>query len=593
MIRKFVTKWLLIFLTFSVPIIIAMIGYNVYTISLLRGQAIDSNQNLVSLYMDQIDAKLEQIDLALYHYLADNADLISLDVPIEVNPERYYLSKIKLYNQFSYNLAGETWRGGFFHYSVYNDDLLSIVDQSISYTDKLDLEKAIKLSMTADQNRVTEYMRQWSCLKVDEQYYLIHFMRNGSSFLGVAIRAESLLVDPQLLDLGEEGRMVLLTDQSQPLFDQDFYNQLTEKGAFLLNKKEISSMELGGVNNQFLVVGEASKLGEFQLMAFIQDKLILKKLPFIQSMLLISYLLLVLIFSGLYFIFSRKLIIKPINEMMKGMSKVRDGQLDSSVIYRSNTMEFDSMIESFNQMLERIKNLKIQVYEEKISKKNAELKQLQMQINPHFFLNSINMIYQLAVTQSYHLIKEMSLCLIEYFRFMYRERGPFILLDEEIQHTINYLHIQEMRFEGYLTHEIELIDGLSKYMIPPLIIQNFVENAIKYGVNMDEMIVIKIEVDIVGSLDCPEVKIRVSDNGIGYPPEIIRILRSGNLDALLPDHVGIWNTEQRLKYIYGDKAKMKFDNSESKGANVEIYLPLSIDELIEGIKDNEYFTCGR
>ena len=80
------------------------------------------------------------------------------------------------------------------------------------------------------------------------------------------------------------------------------------------------------------------------------------------------------------------------------------------------------MNSTFNNMLEEIDKLKSDVYEEKISRQKAELKHLQGQVNPHFYLNSLNIIYTLARTGELELLEEMCTCLIDYFRYMFQKQ---------------------------------------------------------------------------------------------------------------------------------------------------------------------------
>ncbi len=101
---------------------------------------------------------------------------------------------------------------------------------------------------------------------------------------------------------------------------------------------------------------------------------------------------------------------------------------------------------TFNGMMEQIQELRIHVYEEQLNKQKAELQHLQLQINPHFFMNSLNIIYNLALVKNYALIQEMAISLVQYFRYMFRSNLTFLPLKDELQHIRNYIRIQELRF---------------------------------------------------------------------------------------------------------------------------------------------------
>lgn len=230
-------------------------------------------------------------------------------------------------------------------------------------------------------------------------------------------------------------------------------------------------------------------------------------------------------------------------------------------------------------MIQQIQELKINVYEEQLNSQKAELKHLQLQINPHFFLNSLNIIYNLAQVKNYGLIQEMSISLVDYFRFMFRSNMVFVKLGEEIEHTRNYLRIQEMRFPGNLTFDIQASETLSSCFVPPLLIQTFVENAIKHAVTLDEPI--HIQVSVVPDAAAPDKRIQVSirDTGTGFPEAVLAQLQS-EPDKLSEDggHIGIWNVKRRLQLLYNDRTQITFANGREGGACIEIVLPLKEEE---------------
>jgi len=330
-------------------------------------------------------------------------------------------------------------------------------------------------------------------------------------------------------------------------------------------------------------VGEKSKRGNFNLTAVIPDSVILEKLPYIQKVIASLIPILAVTIVLIYLAFLRKVILTPAKRILIAMKKVRDGNLDVHIPQYATSNEFELMNQIFNSMVSQIRDLKIQVYEEQINKQKAELKHLQLQINPHFFLNSLNVIYQLAQVKDFKLIQEMSFCLVEYFRFMFRSNLTFVLLEDEIRHTKNYLKIQELRFPGHLTYGISVPEYLLKYMVPPLVIQTFVENAIKYAVNLDNPTHIDIEAELDGSVIEPKVKISIQDTGKGFPEDVLKQLQL-EIDTLneLGEHIGIWNVQRRLRLLYKDQAAIKFSNGPEKGARVIISLPLKIESVLEG-----------
>jgi len=237
--------------------------------------------------------------------------------------------------------------------------------------------------------------------------------------------------------------------------------------------------------------------------------------------------------------------------------------------------EFRLMNHTFNRMIEEIRHLKIDVYEEKLNHQKAELKQLQLQINPHFFLNSLNIIYNLATVRDYAIIQEMTKCLVAYFRFIFQSDAFYVLLRDELSHTRNYLRIQQLRFPQRLTFRIDVDDDALNCPIPPLVVQNVVENSIKHAFNLDDMLDIRIRVSAAGTGSERRLLVRIADNGPGFPPEVLDLLRQDR--DLVQDEggrIGIWNLRRRLRLLYPSGYRLTFENGAEGGAVVTMELAI-------------------
>ena len=128
------------------------------------------------------------------------------------------------------------------------------------------------------------------------------------------------------------------------------------------------------------------------------------------------------------------------------IERVEEGDLDVVLSTESNTTEFYVLNDSFNKMLKEIKNLKIKVYEEKIEKQKAQLDFLQIQTNPHFFINAMNVLYNYARLDNMEMVKNMTLSLVKHFRYtLYGE--TWVLLEEEVEFIQNYLNIENPKKE--------------------------------------------------------------------------------------------------------------------------------------------------
>ncbi|MFB9330872.1 sensor histidine kinase [Paenibacillus aurantiacus] len=554
------------FFVIVIPVIAFMIYNNLYAIQVVRNQVAQSNKNLISLYMGQIDRNLEEVDKYLYSIASLETGLLVLEMPRDQNPDRYSFERIQLYNKMRGDLPSYQLMDMFFIYSPANEDLMVVANNRIEFGNLQEIQNNL---MHVFQDRYPQEVtfKEWFVRKIEGDYNLTRVIKYGNVYIGAWGNAKDLLVPLNLLQLGDNGKAFLATAALEPMADQAFVHA----NHIDLDYTD-ADYKLTGTDKKFMVVGEKSARGRFSLIAAIPDSTILEKLPFLRRIVsFISIGALVLLPFILYLL--RRNILIPVNRIIMAMRRAEDGNFDIRVAHRPYAFEFNVMVETFNRMISQIQELKINVMEEQLNNQKAELKHLQLQINPHFFLNALNIIYNLAQVKDYALIQEMTHCLVEYFRFMFRSNLTFVALRDEIQHTLNYLRIQEMRFPDKLTFDFASADHLLDGRVPPLVIQTFVENTIKHAVSMDRSVHIHIAVADGGG-DMAHIRIR--DTGRGFPEEVLARLQKGKmLGSQEGDHIGIWNVQRRLRLLYQDKAQIAFSNDDNQGAIVEVRLPIN------------------
>ena len=230
-----------------------------------------------------------------------------------------------------------------------------------------------------------------------------------------------------------------------------------------------------------------------------------------------------------------------------------------NLVLDADVRTLESLAEFFSVMLE------LGETEHQIAlRKQAEFRALQSQINPHFLFNALNTISGLCLTDPDRACKTV-LVLADYFRQTLTINEPFVSLEQEIANVDNYLMLTEARFEGALHIHCELPDDLHALRLPPLILQPVVENAVRHGfVAVDDR-----RVSLVIRQDSERAYIRVSDQGRGFPPEVLRKLDDPND----PTYTGLFNVRKRLRSIYGDQCSFTIDSSE-KGSTVSFSIPL-------------------
>jgi two-component system sensor histidine kinase YesM len=246
-------------------------------------------------------------------------------------------------------------------------------------------------------------------------------------------------------------------------------------------------------------------------------------------------------------------------------------------------------------MAEQISNLRIGMYEEQLRAQQNEMKQLQAQINPHFYMNSLNIIYNFAVLKDHDSVKKMALHMADYFRFIMRANRDAITLEEELRHIGNYVEIQKFRFPDKLDCVVDIPEHWRTATLPALTLQPFIENAIIHGfVNRREKFIIRIQAGIAAG-DASQLVIVIRDNGVGFRPDVLDRLRRGEeLPASETSRLGIANVVQRLRLRYEGQAGVEFDNDPECGAVVRVRLPLpaewSADNSATEVADHVQFV---
>jgi two-component system sensor histidine kinase YesM len=523
--------------------------------------------------MKDIDNSLENVDEYLINLYINDIDLQIMEHSSDKNDVDF--SKIQLKNKISKDINMYKSINSIYIYSVSKDYYMDVMGEAVDYDQQMNVQTYITNRCRQLNASQREHAEDWYVTKLDQEYYMFRFLNIGDIYIGAWVNVKKLLVPLDKMELGQNGMSLFATDLGEPMMHQQFIldNKLD------LNK-DFDKHYIMGNKDKYLVVGERSSKGNISLIAAIPDSEILEKLPYLQrGITFFSVALLFLLPIAL--IFLRKTILLPLKRMVAAMKQIKAGDLETRIKPYKTSEEFEIVNETFNSMMEQIHQLKINVYEEKISRQKAELKHMQLQVNPHFFLNSLNIIHTLARGKNYELIQEMTLCLIHYFRYMFRSNMTFVSLKDELEHVRNYIRIQELRFPKSLSCSIEAPEFLLDTPIPPLIIHTFVENAIKYAVTLDEPIHISVDIMLIDSHDnelC--FKIIICDTGKGFKEEILETIRSGRqLIDERGEHIGIWNVQRRLELLYNGRANISVGNAEPEGAVIEIVLPVNVDGL--------------
>ncbi|MFD5017724.1 sensor histidine kinase [Paenibacillus sp. NPDC058367] len=270
--------------------------------------------------------------------------------------------------------------------------------------------------------------------------------------------------------------------------------------------------------------------------------------------------------------FVRRLVYS-INSAVNGMKRVKQGIFTPiTTRYRADD-ESDFLIDGFNRMSTQINELIVQVQTEQGRKKEAEMKALMAQINPHFIYNSLESINSMAVLQGNKDISKMVISLGKLLRISISQNQELIPLQMEFEHVRHYLDIQKFRFEDKFSYIINLPEGLRTFMTQKLIVQPIVENALYHAIEpMEDPGIIEITAYEMGT----DMIIIVKDNGPGF--DLAKMMNlwdneGGGQKKYSDSGVGLKNVHERLNIRFGSPYGLLVCSSPGFGSTIRIRIP--------------------
>jgi two-component system sensor histidine kinase YesM len=218
-------------------------------------------------------------------------------------------------------------------------------------------------------------------------------------------------------------------------------------------------------------------------------------------------------------------------------------------------------------MMQRVKKLMDESYEAKIREREAQLKALQAQINPHFLYNTLDAINWMAVKIKAPDISFMVNSLARYFRLSLSKGKSIVSIKDELELINVYLTIQQKRFKGGIQFKLDIEEAVENYNIHKLTLQPIVENAIIHGIqkNKDRSGLILIEAKKVEE----DIIFTITDNGVGMGSETVEKVLN-NLPDGKEGSYGLYNVNERIKLYFGEGYGIKIHSEKGVGTKVKI-----------------------
>lgn len=540
--------------------LVVLITNYLYSIYMLKNNIISSKSNMLNIYINNMDNILSNAERDLDEIVTNIGDFS--DLANEDEATRYFLS-IKILDVITNRVNNNRNSDALIVYNEESDTYLAAYSNQISTTNKWDLMELAKLDEIKGQTK----KKVWSIGSINENAYLYKIYTLASTRVITIVTPQKLmsLVDTTTSDPG----VVTLTDQSGRIIS-DGSKEYDYIDRTIVNDSPVVKNYKG----KYMIVSSQLQKADARLSVLLRKTNILLGLSFIQWV--------IILLGGLFFMimpfiinYLNKEIIRPINRLITGIGEIEQGNLDYYVEVKDDSKEFVKLINMFNSMVKEIKNLKISYYEETIELHKAELKYLQYQLRPHFFLNAITTIHSLTYKDQKEEIRTYIDALVMHFRYVFKGPMTQVTIEEEINHIKNYIAMQEIRFPGSVFYVVDMEQNIKMIQVPSLILLTIVENAFKHAMTLDDTLSIFIKVIKTIHHEDTMIEIIIEDNGEGFSKETIKKVNNDHIEETQDgSKIGISNIKKTLKLLYGDKASLKISNAEPSGAKIHIILPI-------------------
>jgi Predicted signal transduction protein with a C-terminal ATPase domain len=538
-------KVILVIIILVLPLNLIAIMESNTVIDTIVEQARISSQNFADTYMDEIGVKMANTQSLLFYFLSENSDLIKMKLQKE-NNYSYQSAKYKFFYSLK-NMASMTdGAEGYFYYMKKVDDML------------------VYNNSTSPNKQISQRMREFIINKlengVQSGWHIYNFASQKDLFFIVNMKDVTF------------GGWINLDSLKEHIEKGFKYSNFSI--SFTEGKEKLS-------NNKWIGVS-SNKKGIF-LNIYLKRTEIIGKISIYQKILQIMVLMYLILIPVLY-IFLRNLLLLPLYKINFAHRQIQSGIQDFRVTDRAKSIEYEEAYQSFNQMADNLKKLKIESYEKEIEKQKMELRNLQLQIRPHFLLNTFNLIYTLAQRKETGAIQDIILYLSDYFRYIFRNEKELDLFPKELKLIEGYLKMVSIRYSGNINADYKIDPEINFVRLPPLLLHNFIENAVKYGIKQGTI----LHITITGIYRNKIVTFYITDDGNGMNPETqenSRKLLSGEIEPHNPySHIGLLNSMRRLKHFYGEEANIEITSEQGKMTCIKIQFPYNLEA------DNETFN---
>lgn len=275
-------------------------------------------------------------------------------------------------------------------------------------------------------------------------------------------------------------------------------------------------------------------------------------------------------FCTLVVLFFTMKVLHPLKQLGESMKRLENENFNTELPERGND-EVTLVCRNFNKMSRKLNELINEVYAYQIKQKEAELKVLHEQINPHFLYNTLNTIYWMCKMERASETALLVDSLSKLFRLSLNSGKSITTVEKEMEYLRYYIVIQKKRYEEMIRFEMEVSEDVLQCQTVKLTLQPLVENAIYHGIEKKGTRG-RIVIRAYRSGDC--MYFQVSDDGAGADVERLNALLYETGEA--NQGFALRNVHERIRLYYGEPYGLSFESSPGEGTTVTVVQPVEV-----------------
>lgn len=528
-----------------------------------------NHRYILNSYVNELNGCIDNLyDLNLSLYMS-NYDFQVLSQGTQISQK--YLHESNLRNLITYR--------------VYDTGAIFIFNQNDCEIYKFGSDYSAQdfLSNVALKNDIVEYCRN---MKLEECFQWTFYTRKNQNYLLLNFRLNDLNVC-SMLDLDRTAYAINKQNDTN-----NIYFVFSGNNTFLSNVGKLKGVEYDRceIKKNVRIHGQNYVFSEVEITGTPVSLSIFETTDFLNEYSKIAILILIVAFGILtilvFIIFKMmsRFLLYPLKQIVNASELLiseKGETLSADEIIRKETQERSIQLvelEKINEALGNLLDTKIHLENENLKRKqeeeHAQLQYLQLQTRSHFFVNCLKSLYGMLESQQYNRMQRMILAFSNHIRYIFHDNMVLVTLREEIREINDYYSIIAMDRERPVIIIQNIVENIYDCMVPPLVIQTFIENSMKYsGTSCKNLqIVVTGEKTILENKE--RIKLKITDNGEGFTYHVLEKLNSSEDYSYEQYHVGINNLKRRLQLLYHQDYSIHFYNDLEGGACVIMYLPV-------------------